>query len=64
MNNQRNSTILQMLRSVAKLYSKGGFEVGCILADGQFTPMKEALGEENITLNKTAEDEYVGEVER
>jgi hypothetical protein len=62
--NQKSTTIIQAIKGVRDVYRKRGFQVTCILMDGQFEGIRGDLAGLNIALNTVANDEHVPEVER
>ena len=63
-NNAESDTLYESILEVKKLYRRRGFEINCILMDGQFKPIELQLLAAQITLNSTAADEHVSEIER
>jgi Zinc knuckle len=62
--NQKDPTILLAIKHVVATYAKRGFRVATILMDGQFDSLRGDLSELHLTLNTTANDEHVPEIER
>jgi hypothetical protein len=52
------------LKDVVKIYKSRGFSVDLFLGDGEFEPLRGNIAELGGTLNTTANDEHVGDVER
>jgi hypothetical protein len=52
------------LKDVVKIYRSRGFSVDLFLGDGEFEPLRGNIGELGGTLNITANDELVGDIER
>jgi hypothetical protein len=56
--NQKSTTIIQAIsKGVRDVYCKRGFQVTCILMDGQFEGIRGDLAGLNITLNTVANDD-------
>jgi len=62
--NQHQTTIVQSVRSIARIYHRGGFRIRHALTDGAFDCLKGDLLGMGINLNVTARDEHVGDIER
>jgi hypothetical protein len=62
--NQHQTTIVKSVRSIARIYHRGGFRVRHALTDGAFDCLKGDLLGMGINLNVTARDEHVGDIER
>ena len=62
--NQWLPTIIKAIDNVRKLYKKRGFHTKTIIMDGQFDGLRANLAEMGMTLNSSANDEHVPEVER
>jgi hypothetical protein len=62
--NQNQSTLVNSVRSIARIYHRGGFRIRHALTDGAFECMKGDLLGMGINLNTTSRDEHVGDIER
>ena len=61
---RKRAHLLAAIKSVAQVYQHAGFKVTMALMDGEFEMLRGDLADINITLNTTARDEHVGDVER
>ena len=59
-----DAMIMAGLHDVFKLYRGGGFSVDAMLMDGEFESLRGMFSAYRATLNTTAHDEQVGDVER
>jgi hypothetical protein len=62
--NRERKSILQALTKVIRIYKARGLDVQFMLMDGEFEPLRDDLTTLKVTLNVTANDEHVGEIER
>jgi hypothetical protein len=62
--NRNIATLVNGIKAVVKIYKRACFNVTTTLMDGEFEPMRGDLADAGITLNETANDEHVGEIER
>jgi hypothetical protein len=62
--NRQQKTVFNAIEHVCKLYRSRGFKVEFILMDNEFECMRGDIGSLGVTLNTTAQDEHVGEIER
>ena len=62
--NAKTDTILKNIIEVRNIYIKRGFLLEIIEADGQFEPLRGALAELGVTLNKCSREEHVPVAER
>jgi hypothetical protein len=62
--NRTSAVLLNSIKSVIAIYQRGGFRVRLALMDGEFASMNGAMADLGVSLNTTAEDEHVGEIER
>jgi hypothetical protein len=62
--NAKAVTILAQLTEVRNIYVKRGFLLEIVEVDGQFEPLRGALGELGITLNKCSCEEHIPVAER
>ena len=58
--------LINSLMSAMRMYSQRGFRVTLLLIDGEFDTdgIREGVAAEGMTLNPTARDEHVGDIER
>ena len=56
--------LLAAIKSVTQVYWRAGFKVTMALVDGEFKTLRRDLADINVTLNTTARDEHMGDVER
>jgi hypothetical protein len=61
---QTDDQITKALQHVQNIYRTRGFSITLLLADGQFSSLRNQLADKNITLNDTGRDENVGDIER
>jgi hypothetical protein len=52
------------IKAIVKIYKQACFNITTTLMDGEFKPMRGDLADAGITLNETANDKHVGEIER
>ena len=66
LSNTDDVNILQALKNTIAIYRRGGLRPRMVLADGAFTSehMKASLQMLGVSLNPTARDEHVGDIER
>jgi len=57
-------TILVAISHVTALYASRGFRITTLMMDGEFAPIRSDLAEMKITLNLTAANEHVPQIER
>jgi hypothetical protein len=62
--NQKGDTIVECFKTIKQLYTRGGFQPTLVLTDGQFESIRAPLADMQLSLNTTAEDEHVGDIER
>jgi hypothetical protein len=64
--NQNIKTLVSAIKNVVTVYRRASFIVTTTLMDGEFEPMQGNLADMSpvITLNETANDEHVGDIER
>jgi hypothetical protein len=62
--NQKNATLLLAIQHVNATYAKRGFRVTTFLMDWKFYSLRGNLGPLHISLNTTANDEHIPEIER
>jgi hypothetical protein len=62
--NRERKSILLALTKVIRIYKARGLDVQFMLMDGEFEPLRDDLTTLKVTLNVTANDEHVGEIER
>jgi hypothetical protein len=62
--NRQQKTVFNAIEHVCKLYRSRGFKVEFIMMDNEFECMRGDIASLGITLNTTAQDEHVGEIER
>jgi hypothetical protein len=62
--NHNIPTLVKGITSVGTMYKRAGFRVSTALMDGEFEPMRGDLADLGVTLNQTAHDEHVGDIER
>ena len=61
---RKQHTIVRAIKNVQALYVPRGFTVETALMDGEFVALRGDLAELGITINETAADEHVGDIER
>jgi hypothetical protein len=61
--NQNAATLLSAVKQIQYVYIGRDFRIDCVLMDGQFDTLRADLTDFQITLNTTARDEHVPEVE-
>jgi acetolactate synthase regulatory subunit len=61
---QKAKTILAAIKQVWSVYRKRGFNITTMLMDGQFEVIRADVAELGITINASANDEHVTDVER
>ena len=61
---RHHKPILGAIKQVCRIYRTRGFRVELLLMDGEFESLRGDMAELGITLNTTAKDEHVGEIER
>jgi hypothetical protein len=61
---RHHKAILGAIKQVCRIYRTRGFRVELLLMDGEFESLRGDMAELGITLNTTAKDEHVGEIER
>jgi hypothetical protein len=62
--NAKADTILKQITDVRNIYIKRGFLVQIVEVDGQFEPLRGALSEMGVTLNRCSREEHVPVTER
>jgi hypothetical protein len=62
--NAKAPTMIEQIAAVHKVYSKRGFVLEIVEADGQFEPLRGDLAGLGITLNKCSREEHVSVAER
>ena len=61
---RKQHSIIKAIKNVQALYVPRGFTVETALMDGEFAALRGNLADLGITLNETAADEHVGDIER
>jgi hypothetical protein len=64
LNNAKTYTILKQISDVPNVYLKRGFLLEIVEVDGQFEPLRGALSELGVTLNRCSREEHVPVAER
>jgi hypothetical protein len=62
--NRQRKTVFKAVEHVCNLYRNRGFSVKFMLMDNEFECIRGDLANLGVTLNTTAQDEHVGEIER
>lgn len=62
--NRTVQTLIHGIWAVAAIYRRGGLRITLTLMDGEFDSLRGYLADDGISLNTTARDEHVGDVER
>jgi hypothetical protein len=64
--NHNIKTLVNAIKNVVTVYRRASFIITMTLMDGEFEPMRGDLSDisPGITLNETANDEHVGDIER
>jgi Reverse transcriptase (RNA-dependent DNA polymerase)/Zinc knuckle len=62
--NRQAKTITEAMKNVHKIYSGRGLTINSVLMDGEFEVLRGDLSDLGITLNTTANNEHVGDIER
>lgn len=60
---RKKAEVTTALKKVLKLYKNRGFNPKTIIMDGEFKPMKSEISEMGLTLNSTAANEHVPQIE-
>jgi hypothetical protein len=56
--NEKADTILKQITDVRNIYIKRGFLLGIVEVDGQFEPLRGALPEMGVILNRCSREEH------
>ena len=62
--NSTNNSLYNCMTGINNVYKQQGFIVNKLYFDGEFFSLENRLAGEKITLNTSAKDEHVGDVER
>ena len=62
--NNKTAIVLKGVKAILQVYRRSGFNIEMALMDGEFGHLWGELAGMGVTLNKTSQDEHVGDIER